>query len=183
MGKDIISRTPGGERILVGAILLLFGVVLFKATEFKLGLPIRMMFAAIGAFGVVQVVRGLITWKYADRNALEKLVLSENLLIDVPLKEGNPKHLHLIEDTLINALRTDGDVIINNHAMDRPNAVGTMYLSGESADELYRKVHAPLCRVTRQPNVPIFPKFGQRIDPEIGGKRVLLDVRTMEMVN
>ncbi len=182
MNRDIISRTPGGERMLVGAILFGFGLILFKATEFQFALPIRVIFAALGAFGLVQLARGVITWKYADRSAIDRSDALENLLIDVPLTVGDTGKLHRIEDALIDAFRSDNSVIINDHVIDRPNEIGTIHLSGRSSDELYRKVHAPLCRVTRQPDVPIFPKFGQRIDPEIGGKRVLLDVRKMELV-
>ena len=92
MNRDIISKTPGGERMLVGVILIVFGALLYKATEFQITLPVRMVFAALAFFGLVQLGRGLVAWKYTDREAFAESRIIQNLFVDVPLKGSGTGH-------------------------------------------------------------------------------------------
>ncbi len=181
MNRDIISKTPGGERILIGVILFVFGTLLFKATEFQVILPIRMVFAALAFFGIVQLGRGVIAWKYTDHKAFAENRSKQNLFVDVPIKNQEFGILHRIEDALIELVRTSKTVSIEVHSVDTANNIGTIHLCGKEADAMYVHVYATLARFALPNGIHLFPKPGQPIDTEINGKRVLMDIAKMEV--
>lgn len=181
MNRDIISKTPGGERMLIGVILFVFGIILFKASEFQITLPIRMIFAAISLFGAIQFGRGVIAWKYSDRKAFAKDWQKQNLFVDVPIKNQELGILHSIEDALIELVRTSSTIQIEVHSVDTANNIGTIHLCGREADAMYAHIYATLARFALPGGVHLFPKPGRPIDTEINGKRILMDIAKMEV--
>ncbi|MEM7289697.1 MAG: hypothetical protein AAF412_04895, partial [Pseudomonadota bacterium] len=102
MNLDRSSNTPGGDRMLFGGIVFVFGFIAWQAFRYDAGDLAKGLLFVVMALGAAQVLRGLYQWKYADRSAFAAAnEQRENLLIDVPLIDGNRQMLNAIEDAVV----------------------------------------------------------------------------------
>lgn len=181
MNNDRISNTPGGEQMLVGVIVLSLSIVFYNAAKYSLGTLPKLLFFAAMIYGGVQIGRGLWAWKYQDRESFNAERSRQNLLVDVPVRDGNYEILHEIEDALIALIRTSKSVEIDLHSIDKANNMGTINLHGRDADAMFAHVYATLARFATPNGLHLFPKPGQPIDTEIRGKRLLIDLPSLEI--
>ena len=182
MNNDRISKTPGGERMLVGVIVLCFGILVYSAARFHIANWIEYLLFAVIAYGAIQFVRGLFQWKYTDHGLFARLLQQQNLYIDIPLANSDVTTLHVVEDALIEALRNSRRVSIKGHTVDTVNNVGTIHLHGGQADAVFSQIFAVLGQFSLPGGLHIFPKQGQQIDTAINGKRVLMDMPKAEVI-
>ena len=180
MNNDRISRTPGGERILQGGITTVLALMVWLGLRFELGPYVKTIVFAVMAFGFVQLVRGVIDWKYTDKAEFLANQRKHNLLIDVPILENDKGDLHRIEDALIEQIRNAKTIEIEIHSIDTANNVGTVHLIGRNADAMFAQIYATLARFAKQGGLNLFPPQGQDIDPEIWGKRVYVVMNNRE---
>ena len=181
MNNDRISRTPGGEQMLSGAIIFGFGAILYSSLEYQLGDITKYILLAGMLYGAVLLGRGIWAWKYADRKAFDAVRNRQNLFVDVPIREQNYDILHEVEDALIEFIRTSKSVEIDLHSIDKANNMGTINLHGRDADAMFAHVYATLARFAMPNGLHLFPKPGQPIDTEIHGKRLLMDLPSLEI--
>lgn len=174
MNNDRIANTPGGERILIGMIVLGLSLLVFAAYRYQLSDLARMIIFGAMVYGAVQLIRGLWAYKYADRKAFAVERNNENLFVDLPLENNGPQVMHKIEDALIEVIRNSQTLKINLHSVDTINNIGTIHLSGKQADAIFSHVYSTLARFAIPEGIHLYPKPGQPIDPELRGKRVLL---------
>ncbi len=174
MNDDQISNTPGGERMLLGGIVLGFTYVAWHGLRYELGTTGKTVVCALAAYGVFQLFRGVVAWKYTDRRAFEAAREKEHLLIDVPLIEGNRDALNAIEDALVELIENSKNIDIEMQSIDWANEMGTIHLRGKSADAIYMQVYATLAKFAGHDGLVLFPKPGQPIDTEIHGKRLMV---------
>jgi len=126
------------------------------------------------AYGVFQLFRGVVAWKYTDRSAFEAAREKEHLLIDVPLIEGDRDALNAIEDALVELIENSKNIEIEMQSIDWANEMGTIHLRGTSADALYLHIYSTLSRFVGHDALILFPKPGRAIDTEIHGKRLMV---------
>lgn len=181
MNNDRISNTPGGERILFGAIVFGLSLLAWQGLQYQLGAVGKWVLFGLMAYGSVQLGRGLFEWKYSDRESFAKLKASQNLLIDVPLKDRDLTLLNRIEDDLAELIRNSKTVEMDIYSIDTANKMGTIHLRGKNADAMYAHTHAVLSRFALPNGLHLFPKPGQPVDAELNGKRVLMDLPGMEI--
>lgn len=181
MNNDRISKTPGGEQMLVGAIVLGISLVFFNALIYSAGTVTKVLLVMGMLYGAVQLGRGIWAWKYTDRKAFAAQRLKQNLYVDVPLREGNFEILHEIEDALIELIRNSKSVDIDLHSIDKANNMGTINLNGRDADAMFAHVYATLAKFTTPNGLHLFPKPGYPMDTEIHGKRLLMDLPSLEI--
>ncbi|MEM7216554.1 MAG: hypothetical protein AAF423_13525 [Pseudomonadota bacterium] len=182
MNNDRISNTPGGERMLVGALVFLFGLLFYQAYQYRIGDIGQLIVIAVILFGAVQFGRGIFAWKYADRKAFAANKLRENLFVDVPIKNKELSVLYAIEDALIELIKSSKTVQIEMQSVDTANNMGTIHLSGQQADAMFAQTYLTLARFALPNGLHLFPRPGRPIDPEIQGKRLLLDLPATEVV-
>ena len=180
MNNDRISRTPGGESMLQGGILLALGFIAWLGLRYELGSLGKGVIILIMAFGALQLLHGLVKWKYTDREIFAAQQRKHNLLIDVPILENDKGDLHRIEDALIEQIRNAKTIEIEIHSIDTANNVGTVHLIGRNADAMFAQIYATLARFAKQGGLNLFPPQGQDIDPEIWGKRVYVVMNNRE---
>jgi len=101
--------------------------------------------------------------------------------LDIPIREGNYEILHEIEDALIEFIRNSKSVEIDLHSIDKANNMGTINLRGRDADAMFAHVYATLARFATPNGLHLFPKPGHAIDTEIHGKRLLMDLPSLEI--
>lgn len=181
MNNDRISRTPGGEQMLSGAIIFGFGAVLYTSLEYQVGDITKYIFLAGMAYGGVLLARGIWAWKYTDRTEFDALRSRQNLFIDIPIREGNYEILHEVEDALIEFIRNSKSVEIDLHSIDKANNMGTINLHGRDADAMFAHVYSTLAKFTTPNGLHLFPKPGSPIDTEVHGKRLLMDLPSLEI--
>ena len=181
MNNDRISKTPGGEHMLSGAIILGFGAMLYSLLEYQLGDITKYILLAGMLYGAVLLGRGVWAWKYTDRKVFDAERNRQNLYVDIPIREMNYNILHEIEDALIELIRISKSVEIDLHSIDKANNMGTINLHGRDADAMFSHVYATLARFTTPNGLHLFPKPGQPIDTEIHGKRLLMDLPSLEI--
>ena len=181
MNNDRISKTPGGEQMLYGVIICGLGALLYSAFEYQLGNITRYILLGGILYGAVLFGRGVYAWKYTDPKAYAAERNRENLLVDVPIREQDYKILHEIEDALIELIRNSKSVEIDLHSIDKANNMGTINLHGQNADAMFAHVYATLSRFALPNGLHLFPKPGQPIDTEIHGKRLLMDLPSLEI--
>ncbi|MDJ0612693.1 MAG: hypothetical protein QNJ29_03390 [Rhizobiaceae bacterium] len=174
MNNDRISNTPGGERMLLGGIVLGFAYVAWHGLRYELGIIGNVFFGALAAYGAVQLFRGIVAWKYIDRETFEAAREKEHLLIDVPLINGNRDALNAIEDALVALIESSRNIEIEMQSIDWANEMGTIHLRGKSADALYAHVFSTLARFAGPTGLVLFPNPGMPIDTEIHGKRLMV---------
>ena len=177
MNNDRISNTPGGERMLFGSIALALGAFGYAGLRYELGVVGKAFVLLIMIVGGVQLIRGLVEWKYTDPKAFAADKPLENLFVDVPLAGHGLQMLHLIEDALIELIRVSKSVSIQLHSIDTANKVGTIHLTGRSADAMFAHVYATLSHFAKPGGLNLFPPQGQPLDTAIHGKRVMVIVR------
>jgi hypothetical protein len=176
MHNDLIARIPGGDRMAGGAVLFAIGLVLFNYFEFQSLAFVRLPLAAVSAYGFFKFSQGLVEWKYSNSSLHTLLNQPEHLLIDIPLHGGDLTTLHAVEDVLIEFCRERKTVCVEGHTVDRPNDIGTIRLKGRQADAMFASVYRVLARFSLGGTVSVFPPAGEQPDPEIRGKRVLMNV-------
>lgn len=181
MNNDPLSNTPGGNQIVAGVIIFVFGCVAYQAFRFQMGDLSKLILIAVMAYGAAKVGRGLYQYKYTDRKLFSFLRQRENLFIDVPLRDHDTGMLHAIEDAVLLSVGKSNRIKIYGHTIDAPNKIGTIHLYGGQADAMFAQVYATLAKFTVSGGVHIFPKQGQRIDAAIKGKRVLMDLPRREV--
>ncbi len=181
MNNDRISKTPGGEQMLSGAIIFGFGAVLYSSLEYQVGDITKYILLAGMMYGAVLLGRGVWAWKYTDRKVFDAERTRQNLFIDVPIREGNYKILHEIEDALIELIRNSKSVEIDLHSIDKANNMGSINLHGRDADAMFSHIYAILAPFATSNGLHLFPKPGQPIDTEIHGKRLLIDLPSLEI--
>ena len=181
MNNDRISRTPGGEQMLSGALMFGFGAVLYTSLEYQVGDITKYIFLAGMIYGAVLFGRGIWAWKYMDRKTFAEKQFTQNLLVDIPIREGNYEILHEIEDALIALIRHSKSVEIDLHSIDKANNMGTINLHGRDADAMFAHVYATLAKFAMPNGLHLFPKPGHPIDTEIHGKRLLMDLPSLEI--
>lgn len=174
MNNDQISNTPGGDRMLLGGIVLGFAYIAWHGLRYELGLFGKAVIFAIMAYGVFQLFRGVVAWKYTDRRTFEAAREKEHLLIDVPLINGNRMALNAIEDALVELIENSSNIDIQMQSIDWANEMGTIHLCGENADALYSHVFSTLARFAGPTGLVLFPNPGMPIDTEIHGKRLMV---------
>ena len=101
MNNDRISNTPGGERMLLGGIVLGLALIGYAGLRYEIGKFGFGVLMLIMAWGLVQLGRGLFEWKYTDRKAFDEARARQNLLIDVPTINGSRDTLNAMEDALV----------------------------------------------------------------------------------
>lgn len=180
MNNDRISNTPGGERILFGAVAFGFSLAIYAGLRYELGTFGAILVFSFMAIGAVQLVRGLFEWKYADRRAFANSRRKQSLLIDVPINGDDKRALHAIEDALIDLIRVSKTVDIEMHSIDTANSVGTIHLVGANADAMFAHVYSTLARFAKPSGLNLFPPQGQDIDTETHGKRVFIVLQDRE---
>lgn len=181
MNNDRISNTPGGERMLAGAIIFLFGLVAYHALRFQLGDISRLLLLGVMLYGAVQFGRGLFQYKYADREIFAFMRQRQNLYIDVPLRDHDISMLHRIEDAVLLAVGKSKRIKMYGHTIDTPNMIGTIHLYGGQADAMLAQVYSVLAKFALPGGVHLFPKQGMAVDTAINGKRVLMDLPKREV--
>lgn len=181
MNNDRISNTPGGERMLFGAIVLGFAFMAWQGLRYELGTFGHWFLVVLMGVGAVQFVRGVIDWKYTSRETFLATKAMENLFVDVPLTGQPADILHAIEDALIELIRNSSSVEIKMQSIDTANNMGTVHMTGRNADAMYMHVFATLSRFTTRDGLHLFPNPGQPIDTEIHGKRLLMDLPGKEL--
>lgn len=162
--------------MLGGLLALAFGLFMVEQLRYQSFIFARLPFAAFGAYGVFQFARGLVEWKYSNTALNEILNQPEYLFIDIPLIEGDLSGLHKVEDALIEHLRERKTITLEGHSVDRPNNIGTICLKGRQADAMFANVHNVLRVFAPTQQLTTFPKPGDAIDTEIGGKRIIMHV-------
>ena len=182
MNNDRIAKTPGGERMLAGIVILSFSILAYSAAKYRIGEWLEYILLGVMLFGAAQLIRGLVAWKYTDRGIFARLLQQQNLYIDVPLANQEVATLHAVEDALIEVLRNSRRVSVKGHTIDTINNVGTIHLHGGQADAVFMQIYATLARHSLPDGLHIFPKRGQAIDAAINGKRVLMDMPKAEVV-
>ena len=181
MNNDRISNTPGGEQMLMGGIVFGLSLLCYQAFQYSLGTLGQLVLLAAMMFGAAQLGRGIWAWKYADRKTFAEQRHTQNLLVDIPIREGNYEILHEIEDALIEFIRNSKSVEIDLHSIDKANNMGTINLRGRDADAMFAHVYATLARFATPNGLHLFPKPGHAIDTEIHGKRLLMDLPSLEI--
>jgi hypothetical protein len=181
MNNDRISNTPGGEKMLVGGIVLGLSLVFYNAVKYNASISTKLFFMATMAYGAVQLGRGIWAWKYADRESFNAERSRQNLLVDIPIRDGNYEILHEVEDALIDLIRISKSVDIDLHSIDKANNMGTINLHGRDADAMFAYVYATLAKFATPNGLHLFPKPGHPIDTEIHGKRLLIDLPSLEI--
>ncbi len=181
MNNDRISNTPGGEQMLVGGIILVLALVFYQGFKYSLGDLSQLILLGVILYGAVIFGRGLWTWKYADRKEFDAARSRQNLFVDVPIREDNYEILHEIEDALIMLIHSSKSVEIDLHSIDKANNMGTINLHGRDADAMFAHIYSTLARFTTANGLHLFPKPGQAIDAEIHGKRLLMDLPSLEI--
>ena len=181
MNNDRISRTPGGEQMLSGALMFGFGAVLYTSLEYQVGDITKYIFLAGMIYGAVLFGRGIWAWKYTDRAEFDAMRSRQNLFVDIPIREGNYEILHEVEDALIEFIRTSKSVEIDLHSIDKANNMGTIILHGRDADAMFAYVYSTLAKFTTPNGLHLFPKPGSPIDTEVHGKRLLMDLPSLEI--
>lgn len=176
MNNDRIANTPGGERMLFGAIVFAFAFMAWHGLRYELGTFGHGFLLVLMGVGVFQLGRGLIKWKYTDRETFAAEKPLENLFIDVPLSGQGMQALYKIEDALIELIRVSKSVSIHLHSIDTANNVGTIHLTGRDADAMFAHVYATLAPFAKMGGLNLFPAQGQALDTEIHGKRAMLIV-------
>ncbi len=180
--KDRISRTPGGEQMLAGVLVFGFGLLAYQGLQYQLGNIGTLVLLVVMGYGAVLLGRGIYLWKYSDHAAFAEGLRKENLFVDVPLKNLEVSILHVIEDALIDLVRTSKSIRIDIHSVDTANNMGTIHLSGREADAMFAHIYSTLARFALPNGIHLFPKPGQPIDAAIHGKRVLLDMPKTEVI-
>lgn len=181
MNNDRISNTPGGEQMLMGGIVFGLALLCYQAFEYSLGDLGKLVLLAAMMFGAAQLGRGIWAWKYSDRKTFAEERLRQNLFVDIPIREGNYEILHEIEDALIELIRNSKSVEIDLHSIDKANNMGTINLHGRDADAMFAHVYATLAKFAMPNGLHLFPKPGHPIDTEIHGKRLLMDLPSLEI--
>lgn len=176
MNNDRIANTPGGERMLFGAVVLGFSFVAWHGLRYELGNFGHWLLMALIGVGAIQFVRGVIDWKYVSRDEFLASRAKENLYVDVPLTGQTMDILHSIEDALIELVRNSKSVEIEVQSIDSANNMGTVHLTGRNADAMYAFVYSTLSRFATRDGLHLFPNPGMPIDTEIHGKRLLIDL-------
>jgi hypothetical protein len=182
MNNDRIANTPGGERMLWGAIALAIAVFAYAGLRYELGQIGRVVLLVIFTYGLYQFGRGLVEWKYSDPKDFVASKARENLYVDIPLKGQPAETLNIIEDALIQLIRSSKSVAIKMQSIDTANNVGTVHLTGMNSDAMYAHVFSTLAPFVTKNGLHLFPKPGQPIDTEIHGKRLLLDMPSRELI-
>jgi len=181
MNNDRISNTPGGEQMLAGGVIFILALLFYQGFRYSLGDLGQVLVLGFMLFGAAKLGHGVYLWKVTDRQRFAEERHAENLLVDVPIREGNYEILHEIEDALIELIRNSRTVEIDLHSIDKANAMGTINLHGRNADAIFAHVHATLARFAVPNGLHLFPKPGQPIDTEIRGKRLLMDLPSLEI--
>ena len=181
MNNDRISKTPGGEQMLMGGIVFGLSLLCYQAFEYSLGDFGKLVLLAVMMFGAAQLGRGIWAWKYTDRKVFDAERARENLYVDIPIREKNYEILHEIEDALIELIRISKSVEIDLHSIDKANNIGTINLHGRNADAMFAYVYETLGRFATPKGLHLFPKPGHPIDAEIHGKRLLMDLPSLEL--
>jgi len=181
MNNDRISNTPGGEQMLAGAIVFLVALLFYQGFRYSLGDLGQLVVLGFMLFGAAKIGHGIYLWKVTDPETFAQERGMENLLVDVPIREGNYEILHEIEDALIELIRNSKTVEIDLHSIDKANAMGTINLHGRNADAMFAHVYATLARFAVPNGLHLFPKPGQPVDTEIRGKRLLMDLPSLEI--
>ena len=174
MNNDFFSNTPGGERMLLGAVVLGFAYVAWLGLQYELGTFGSAILVGVMAYGVVQLFRGVWAWKYTDRQVFEAARAKENLLIDVPLIDGNRDPLNAIEDALADLIENSSNIDIEMQSIDWANEMGTIHLRDKNADAIYSHIFSTLARFVGPSAIVLFPNPGSPIDTEIHGKRLMV---------
>ena len=174
MNNDRISNTPGGDRMLLGAVVLGFAYFAWLGLRYELGAVGSVILFGVMAYGAVQLFRGVWAWKYTDRQAFEAARAKENLLIDVPLINGNRDPLNAIEDALLALIENSPGIDIEMQSIDWANEMGTIHLQGRNADAMYSHIFSTLARFVGPSALVLFPNPGMPIDTEIHGKRLMV---------
>ena len=182
MNNDRIAKTPGGERMLAGVVILGFSLLAYSAARYRIGDWLEYVLFGVMLFGAVQLVRGLVAWKYTDHGLFARLLQQQNLYIDIPLANRDVATLHAVEDALIESVRNSRRISVKGHVIDTLNNVGTIHLHGGQADATFAQVFASLAQFALPGGLHIFPKQGQPIDTAINGKRVLMDMPKAEVI-
>ena len=167
--------------MLSGAIIFGFGALLYQAYQYELGGFLKYTLLAGMLYGAVLLGRGVYSWKYTDRKTFDAERTRENLYVDVPIREKNYEILREIEDALIELIRTSKSVEIDLHSIDKANNMGTINLHGRDADAMFAHIYATLARFATPNGLHLFPKPGHPIDAEIHGKRLLMDLPSLEI--
>ncbi len=176
MNNDRISNTPGGERMLLGGIVFGLALAGYAGLQYELGFVGRIITFGAMAFGLVQLVHGVIEWKYTDPAKFAADKPLENLFVDVPLAGRGLEALHAVEDALIDLIRVSKSTAIHLHSIDTANNVGIIHLTGRSADAMFTHIFSTLATFAKPDGLKLFPPAGQQIDTELHGKRVMLIV-------
>ena len=181
MDLDHIFKTPGCDRLLAGAIIFGLGLLVYKAFEYQMGIFLEITCLLVMAYGAIKFGHGLFTWKYAHRDEFLGKRSKENLLVDIPLNGKDTSMLLTIEDALIEQVRNSNLLSHDGHSIDAPNEMGTIHLCGLQADAMFAQVYATLSRFALPNGLHLFPREGQPIDTVINGKRVLIDLPSLEL--
>lgn len=181
MNNDRISNTPGGEQMLAGAIVFGLAFLFYQAFHYSVGDLGKLVLLGVMLFGAAKLGHGVYLWKYKDRKVFAEERASQNLLVDVPIRENNYAILHEIEDALIELIRNSKSVEIDLHSIDKANNMGTINLHGRDADAMFAYIYATLAKFAMPNGLHLFPKPGQPIDTEIHGKRLLIDLPSLEL--
>lgn len=167
--------------MLVGAILFALGFFAYHGLKYQLGVFGSYLLIAIMLVGAIQIGRGLFQWKYADRKSFAKERKSQNLFVDIPLRDQDLTLLHEVEDALIEKIRDSSTLKIELHSVDTANSMGTIHLIGLEADAMFAHIYSSLAPFALPGGLRLFPKPGQDIDTEIHGKRVLVNLPSTEL--
>lgn len=181
MNNNRITKVPGGDAMLIGGAVLVFALLVFNAYQYRLGSIARLVLYAGMLWGGANFVRGAFRWKYTDRRTFAAGTNHENLFIDVPLNGVDVSMLHKIEDAVIDRVRQSNLIKHDGHSIDSPNAMGTIYLCGKQADAMFAQVYSALAKFAMPNGLHLFPLQGQPVDAAINGKRVLVDLPSVEL--
>ncbi len=167
--------------MLMGGIVFGLSVLCYQAFEYSLGDLGKLVLLASMMFGAAQLGRGIWAWKYTDLEEFDAERSRQNLFVDVPIREGNYEILHEVEDALIEFIRSSKSVEIDLHSIDKANNMGTINLHGRDADAMFAHIYSTLARFATPNGLHLFPKPGSPIDTEIHGKRLLMDLPSLEI--
>ena len=181
MNDDRIANTPGGEQMLIGAIVFGVAFATYQGLKYELGNFGTVIITLAMAIGAAMIGRGLYQWKYADRSAFEAKRHTQHLYIDIPLRDQDLTLLHKIEDALIERIRGSKSVSIELHSVDAANDMGTIHLIGREADAMFAFTYSALAPFALPDGLRIFPRQGMPIDTEIHGKRVMVSLLSVEL--